>query len=37
VKINDTGLTTLALLIAQSDPREKEMMVKLVVNLINEK
>lgn len=37
VKINDTGLTTLALLIAQSDPREKEMMVKLVVNLINDK
>jgi death-on-curing family protein len=37
VKINDTGLTTLALLIAQSNPREKEMMVKLVVNLINEK
>jgi death-on-curing family protein len=37
VKINDTGLTTLALLIAQSDPKEKEMMARLVVNLINEK
>jgi death-on-curing family protein len=37
VKINEAGLTTLALLIAQSDPREKEMMVKLVINLINEK
>lgn len=35
VKINDTGLTTLALLIAQSDPKEKEMMIQLVVNLIN--
>ena len=35
VKINDTGLTTLDLLIAQSDPREKEMMIKLVINLIN--
>jgi death-on-curing family protein len=35
VKINDTGLTTLALLIAQSDPREKEMMIRLIVNLIN--
>lgn len=35
VKINDTGLTTLALLIAQSDPKEKEMMIKLVINLIN--
>ena len=35
VKINDNGLVALALLIAQSDPREKEMMIKLVVNLIN--
>jgi death-on-curing family protein len=37
VKINEAGLTTLALLIAQSDPKEKEMMIRLVVNLINEK
>ena len=37
VKINDNGLVALALLIAQSDPREKDMMVKLVVNLINTK
>jgi death-on-curing family protein len=37
VKINEAGLTTLALLIAQSDPREKDMMIKLVVNLINER
>lgn len=36
-KINDTGLATLAILIASSDPREKEMMIKLVVNLINGK
>lgn len=35
VKINDNGLVALALLIAQSNPREKEMMIKLVVNLIN--
>lgn len=35
VKINEAGLTTLALLIAQSNPTEKEMMIKLVVNLIN--
>lgn len=35
VKINEAGLTTLALLIAGSDPKEKEMMIKLVVNLIN--
>lgn len=37
VKINDNGLVALALLIAQSDPKEKDMMVKLVVNLINTK
>ena len=37
VKINNNGLVALALLIAQSDPREKDMMVKLVVNLINTK
>ncbi len=37
VKINEAGLTTLALLIAQSDPREKDRMTRLVVHLINEK
>ena len=36
LKINDNGLTALTLLIAQSDPAEKELMVQLVVNLINE-
>lgn len=35
VKINDTGLTALALLVAQSKPEEKELMIKLIVNLIN--
>lgn len=35
VKINDNGLTALALLIAQSDPSDKELMIKLVMNLIN--
>lgn len=34
VKINDNGLTALALLVAQSNPDEKELMVKLIVNLI---
>ncbi len=34
VKINDNGLTALALLIAQSHPSEKEMMIKLIINLI---
>lgn len=36
-KVNDTALTALALLIAESKPQDKEVMVKLVVNLINKK
>lgn len=36
LKINDNGLTALTLLIAQSNPTEKELMIQLVVNLINE-
>lgn len=35
LKINDNGLTALALLVAQSHPEEKELMIKLIVNLIN--
>ena len=34
-KINDNALATLALLVAQSDPNDKELMIKLVCNLIN--
>ena len=34
VKINDNALTAIALLTAQSDPREKELMVKLISNLV---
>jgi death-on-curing family protein len=34
LKINDNGLTALALLVAQSNPAEKELMIKLVINLI---
>jgi prophage maintenance system killer protein len=34
VKINANGLTALALLVAQSNPDDKDMMIKLVVNLI---
>lgn len=33
-KINDNALTALALLIAESDPRDKEVMIKIVKNLI---
>lgn len=34
-KINDRALVAITLLIAQSKPSEKELMTKLVVNLIN--
>lgn len=35
LKINDNGLTALALLVAQSKTEEKELMIKLIMNLIN--
>jgi prophage maintenance system killer protein len=34
IKINDTALTALALLIAESKPREKEQMIALITNLL---
>lgn len=34
-RINDNALAALALLIAESRPEQKEVMVKLIVNLIN--
>jgi hypothetical protein len=33
-KINDNALTALALLIAVSDAKEKEKMIKIITNLI---
>lgn len=33
-KINDNTLVALALLIAESDPKEKDVMVALVTNLL---
>jgi len=36
-KVNDTALIALALLVAESKPVQKEVMVKLIVNLINRK
>lgn len=36
VKINDNGLTALTLLVAQSNPEEKNLMIQLTVNLISE-
>lgn len=35
VKINDNALVALALLVAQSNPDDKGLMIKLIVNLIN--
>jgi prophage maintenance system killer protein len=34
IKINDNGLVALALLVAQSDPNDKELMIHLICNLI---
>jgi death-on-curing family protein len=34
IKINDNGLTAIALLMAQSKPEEKELMIQLIVSLI---
>ncbi|MBH3433322.1 MULTISPECIES: virulence protein RhuM/Fic/DOC family protein [Pseudomonas] len=34
LKINDNALAAIALLVAQSDPRQKELMIHLIMNLI---
>ncbi|MFT7087659.1 MAG: prophage maintenance system killer protein [Rickettsiales bacterium] len=34
LKINDNALVALALLVAMSNPSDKELMVKLIINLI---
>lgn len=36
IKINDNALVALALLIANSDPKDKELMINLVINLIKD-
>ena len=36
-KINDSALAALTLLVAESDRKHKDIMVKLIVNLINRK
>ncbi len=35
-RIADNALVALTLLIAESDPTEKDMMIKVIVNLINQ-
>lgn len=32
--INDNGLVALALLIAESDPKQKDLMIRLIMNLL---
>ena len=34
IKINENGLVALALLIAESDPAQKDLMIRLIVNLL---
>lgn len=36
LKINDNALVAIALLVAQSDPGEKDLMTKLIINLIRD-
>jgi prophage maintenance system killer protein len=36
-RIPDNALVALCLLIAESNPKEKDMIVKVVINLINKK
>ena len=36
IKVDENTLVALALLVAQSDPSEKELMIKLIINLINQ-
>jgi prophage maintenance system killer protein len=34
IKLNENGLVALALLVAESDPSQKEMLIRLIVNLL---
>lgn len=36
LKVNDNALTAIALLVAQSAPEEKELMIQLIINLIRD-
>jgi prophage maintenance system killer protein len=36
-RLNDSALAALALLVAESKPTQKDVMIKLIVNLINKK
>jgi hypothetical protein len=32
--INDNGLVALALLVAESDPKQKDLLIRLIMNLL---
>jgi DNA ligase (NAD+) len=34
IKLNENGLVALALLVAESDPNQKGMLIRLIVNLL---
>jgi death-on-curing family protein len=34
IKLNDNGLVALALLVAESHPSQKDMLIRLIVNLL---
>jgi hypothetical protein len=36
VKINDNGLVAIALLVAQSKPEEKELIIRLITSMISD-
>jgi prophage maintenance system killer protein len=36
IKINDNALVTISLLVAQSDPNQKDIMIDLIINLIKD-
>ena len=33
--INDTGLAALTLLVAESDPKQKETLIRLIMNMLS--
>lgn len=35
-KINDNALVAIALLVAQSDPAQKDILIQLIINLIRD-
>ncbi len=32
--VNDVGLTALALLVAESDPKDKDVLIRLIMNMV---